>query len=172
MKRIFICISLFLQVSFVSAESKQDTSVNQSKKIGIIMGQTGGAAFHAAAVKEGIDLAVEELKSAGKTIDLLWEDDQTSPAKAVSAVHSLSARGYKLLIGPLWSFQIKAVIPVLRKEKLLSVIPTGASDIIGGPSGSVFNMGPPRAKQLAALLEWFKSHPPGKTIAHSKRRLG
>lgn len=45
-------------------------------QIGVVMGLTGNASFQAAAVKEGIELALEELKAEGKNINLAWAEEQ------------------------------------------------------------------------------------------------
>lgn len=117
----------------------------------MVLGLTGGASIHAAAVQKGLELAKDELVQSGWNVELVYEDDQTQSPRTVSAFQSLIARGFKLFVGPLWDFQIIAARPVLKANNALTMAVTASTDAGGGPGAGVFFMVPPRTWQLKPL---------------------
>ena len=156
----FIYLAFFLSIatlaisslSIAKAELEQP---NSEIRIGAVLGLSGAASYHSDAIRKGIELAVEDLEKAGIKVDVRFEDDQTNPAKTVSAFKFLIAKGYKYFIGPTWSFQAKAIEPVLRANNYFALLPAGSSLINGGASEVFFNLCPRRDKQLAPLKNWI-----------------
>lgn len=130
----------------------------QRLKVAAVLGITGGAAAQAEAVLQGINLAAQELRDDGWDIDLKIEDDQTNPAKTVSAVQGLIARGYWLIVGPMWSFQINAARSTLEQDGVVALVPTSSSDINGGPSEQILNLCPKRRDQKPLVRDWLAQH--------------
>jgi branched-chain amino acid transport system substrate-binding protein len=153
--RICLCTLVFLWASFPRALEASE----KPKKLtfAAVLGLSGYASQHGAAIKNGILLATDKLKRDGWEIDFQLEDDETNSGKTVSAVRSLLARNYGFFIGPTWSFQIKAAEPVLRANNALAITPAGSSTINGGPSDNIFNVCPNRSKQTPVLTGWLKS---------------
>lgn len=135
-------------------------TVLKDKKLSVaaVLGLTGYAAQHAKGMKNGFLLAVDQLKKQGWQVDYKIEDDQTNPAKTVSALHSLLAQDYRFFIGPTWSYQTKAATPILHSSGALAITPGGSSIINGGPNESVFNMCPRRDSQAPLIGNWAKEH--------------
>ncbi|WKZ57586.1 MAG: penicillin-binding protein activator [Bdellovibrionota bacterium] len=129
---------------------------SKSLKVAALLGLTGGAAYHSAGIRKGIELAAEDLKARGWQIDLRYEDDQTNPTKTVSAMQFLSSQGYKSFIGPTWSFQVNAVREIVANNDLVAMVPAGSSEINGGAAQGVFNLCPSRTQQVPYLVEWLK----------------
>jgi branched-chain amino acid transport system substrate-binding protein len=117
---------------------------------------SGDAAIHAGNIRKGIELAEETLKAKGWQLDIRYEDDQTNPAKTVSAMQLLVAQGYRFFIGPTWSFQVNAVRGIAAANDIVAVVPAGSSQINGGGIPGVFNLSVPRGYQLPQLVEWVK----------------
>ena len=151
-----LILIVFILLPLVSNAEKQEP---KKLSFGVVLGLTGLAAEHAGAINNGITLAVENLKKEGWQVDFKIQDDQTVPAKTVSAVQSLLSQGYRFFIGPTWSFQSKAAEPVLRNSNALAFVPGGSSLINGGPSEALFNMCPRRDKQAPIVADWFKKQP-------------
>ncbi len=97
-------------------------------KIGVILPLTGNAATYGVSAKEGIDLALEELNVAQKRkLELVYEDDQCDPEKAVSAAQKLiNIDNVKIIIGHICSSAALAVAPIAEKNKVILFSP-GAS---------------------------------------------
>lgn len=129
---------------------------SKSLKVAALLGLTGGAAYHSAGIRKGIELAAEDLKDRGWKIDLRFEDDQTNPTKTVSAMQFLASQGYELFIGPTWSFQVNAVRGIVVKNDFVVIVPAGSSDINGGPAQGIYNLSPARTQQVPDLIEWLK----------------
>lgn len=155
MNRTLIFFTIFLLCGWPASVGAE---APKTLKVGVVMGLTGGAAFQAHAVKQGLDLAVEQLRAEGWNVDIAFEDDQTNAARTVSAVQSLLAQDYKFLIGPLWSFQLNAVRPILDKSDALALIPTSSSDINGGSSPNIFNFCPRRLDQDKVIEDWSRAN--------------
>lgn len=149
MKKLFILL-LFLCSTSVRAE-------NKNLKVAIILGLTGSATTDAAAIRKGLELAVDQLQQDGWQLDLIWEDDQTNPQKTVSAVQLALAKGYKFFIGPTWSFQVKAVMKIIENAGAVAIIPAGSSEIDGGAATGLFHLFPSRNRQADPLTKWFKN---------------
>lgn len=129
---------------------------SKSLKVAALLGLTGGASHHSAAIRKGIELAAEDLRARGWEIDLRFEDDQTNPTKTVSAMQFLARQGYKLFIGPTWSFQVNAVRGIVAKNDFIAMVPAGSSDINGGAAQGIYNLSPARTQQLPDLVKWLK----------------
>jgi len=108
-----LLVVLFILTSgiLVSAETPS------KKRIGLIASLSGFAAPYGMAVKDGVELAVSEINLAGENIELFIEDDQSDPAKIVSAYRFLKhVKKIDLLIGGSW--WIRSVIQITEKDRV------------------------------------------------------
>ena len=108
-------------------------------KAAAVLGLSGSAAYHAQAIRRGLEIAAKELRAEGWDVELKFEDDQTNPAQTASSMHYLLSGGYRFFVGPTWSFQVNAVRAVLASQDAVALIPAGSSDINGGLIEGVFN---------------------------------
>ena len=90
------------------------SSDSDTFKIGGIGPTTGDAAIYGTAVKNGIQLAVDEINAAGgingKQIEYKFEDDQADSEKSVNAYNTLKDWGMQALIGTTTSTPCTAVV--------------------------------------------------------------
>jgi|GEM_PF-861434 len=128
----------------------------EALKAAAVLGLSGSAAYHAQAIRRGLEMAAKELETEGWDVRLKFEDDQTNPAKTASAMHFLLSRGYRFFIGPTWSFQVNAVRAILASKDAVALVPAGSSEINGGAIEGVFNLCPPRTKQQHPVAAWLK----------------
>ena len=97
------------------------------QKIGAIMSMSGDLASYGENEKTAAELAVSEvnaiLLAAGETwyVELVVEDTQTKPDICLQKVESLNARGIKLLVGPLSSGEVGAIMSYCNAEKILAI---------------------------------------------------
>ena len=145
----------FALLPTLAVKGENFTQEKKTLKIGAILALTGYAAIHGNNIKHGLELAKADLESQGWHVDLAVEDDNTQSAKTISAIYSLNSRGYKLFIGPTWSFQVDSAIPVLEKQNAISYCPSTSSTVVGQKSKNVFHGVSFGVRQLKPLVAWL-----------------
>lgn len=99
--------------------------------IGGIGPLTGGAAVYGNAVKNGAQLAVNEINAAGgingMTLELNFQDDEHDAEKSVNAYNKLKDEGMKLLVGTVTSAPCVAVSAEAAKDNMFLLTPSGSS---------------------------------------------
>ncbi len=119
-----------------SADSNADASVDSvdftgTMVIGGIGPVTGGAAVYGNAVKNGIQLAVDEINAAGGVngikLELNFQDDEHNEEKAVNAYNTLKDKDMKLLIGTVTSNPCVAVAAETVKDNMFQLTPSGSA---------------------------------------------
>ena len=90
---------------------------------------TGGAAIYGNAVKNGAELAVEEINAEGGDIQfkVIFEDDEHNPEKAVSAYNALKDAGIQLSLGAVTSKPGEAIAPLLEEDHIFALTPSASS---------------------------------------------
>lgn len=94
--------------------------------LGVLVPQTGQAAFFGDRVLKGIQLAVLAYNTgnpAGRA-EIVVHDTEGSPEKAAAGLQELSAKGVVAVIGPLLSREVEALAPVLAKVQVPVFTPT------------------------------------------------
>jgi branched-chain amino acid transport system substrate-binding protein len=112
---------------------------NEQIIIGAVVSQTGYAAVDGMNIKNGMDLAVADLKKQGVDVKIVYEDDGTDPKQTVSAVNKLIAtEKLDAMVGPIWSFLIDAALPVINQNKIVTFVPSASSEVVNGKSPYIF----------------------------------
>lgn len=100
-------------------------------KIGGIGPVTGGAAIYGQAVKNGIQIAVDEINAAGgiggTQIEYKFEDDEHDAEKAVNAYNTLKDWGMQMLVGAVTSNPSIAVSEKTKEDNLFQLTPSGSA---------------------------------------------
>ncbi|MGN0406550.1 MAG: ABC transporter substrate-binding protein [Bariatricus sp.] len=100
-------------------------------KIGGIGPVTGGAAVYGQAVKNGAELAVEEINAAGGIngvqVEFKFEDDEHDAEKAVNAYNNLKDWGMQALLGTVTSAPCVAVGEVANQDNMFLLTPSGTA---------------------------------------------
>ena len=104
-------------------------------KIGSIGPVTGAAALYGEAVKNGAQLAVDEINAAGgiagAKIDFKFEDDEHDPEKSVNAYNTLKDWGMQILMGTVTTNPCIAVTEKTAADKMFQITPSASSqDVI------------------------------------------
>ncbi len=119
-----------------STDANADASVDSgdftgTMVIGGIGPVTGGAAVYGNAVKNGIQLAVDEINAAGGVngikLELNFQDDEHNEEKAVNAYNTLKDKDMKLLIGTVTSNPCVAVAAETVKDNMFQLTPSGTA---------------------------------------------
>ena len=100
-------------------------------KLGLIQSMTGIAAEDGTAIVQGVQLAVEDVNAEGKIeIELLTEDDQTTPKETVSAFKKLSSENVDAIIGATWDFTSNSILGLAGAEKMVLLNPCTLPEIL------------------------------------------
>lgn len=131
-------------------------------KIGMMLHLTGDAASWGQAVKNGIDLAFDEIKNEkinGKTIELVFEDDRCDAATAVSAFQKLTqVDGIKITGATVCSGVVLAIAPIVEKENSLHLSAGASNDTISEAGDYIFRIWPSDTFEVTKLSEFAFDH--------------
>ena len=140
MKKVLaLVLALGLTISLVACGNKNNESTNASSgtekqltfKVGGIGPVTGGAAIYGQAVRNGIQIAVDEINSKGGingfNVDFHFEDDEHDSEKAINAYNSLKDWGMQMLIGTTTSSPCIAVADRTKKDGMFQITPSGSA---------------------------------------------
>ncbi|MBP5152301.1 MAG: ABC transporter substrate-binding protein [Lachnospiraceae bacterium] len=113
-------------------------------KIGGIGPITGGAAVYGLAVKNSIQIAVDEINAAGGIngyqIDYRFEDDELDSEKSLNAYNTLKDWGMNILVGTVTSGCCVAVTPETANDNMFQITPSGSSADILKDNDNVFQV--------------------------------
>lgn len=111
--------------------STDGTATGGKLVIGGIGPITGAAAVYGNAVKNGAQLAVNEINAAGgvngMTLELNFQDDEHDAEKSVNAYNTLKDAGMKLLVGTVTSAPCIAVSAEAAKDNMFLLTPSGSA---------------------------------------------
>lgn len=100
-------------------------------KIGGIGPLTGDASSYGISVKQGSQVAIDEINAAGgvngKKLELVFEDDVNDAEKAVSAYNKIMDQGVTALVGAVTSGCSIAVSDESVKDGILQITPSGSA---------------------------------------------
>jgi branched-chain amino acid transport system substrate-binding protein len=142
MKKIFVRIFL---ISLLLVGCKPEP------RIGVIAPLTGEGANYGRSVKEGVELAVDEINSSNqleRPLKVVFEDDKMDPKEGVSAINKLiSIDKVPVIIGPFGSSIVLSVAPIAEKNKTVIISASATADQIRDAGDYVFRITPPNSKQ-------------------------
>ena len=133
-KALSLVLAAALAVTALSGCGKKaetDTVSENTLVIGGIGPLTGAAATYGNAVKNGAELAVEEINAAGGVngmmLKIAFEDDEHDAEKSVNAYNTLKDKGMKLLLGTVTSVPCVAVADKTKEDNMFQITPSGSS---------------------------------------------
>ena len=138
-KALALVLALGLTVSLVAcgnnSSANADSGANTTKELTFKVGGTGpvtgGAAIYGQAVRNGIQIAVDEINANGGIngfkVDYRFEDDEHNQEKAVNAYNSLKDWGMQMLIGTTTSAPCIAVAAKTSADGMFQITPSGSA---------------------------------------------
>ncbi len=139
----FIVFVLALSV-FISgcdkAATKEEAQKDEVIKIGAPLSLTGKLASFGEDIRDGINMAVDEINQERKVkIEIIYEDTQSEAVEAVSAVKKLTEiDNVNIILGPVRSSNILAVAPLTEAKKVIMLTSIGSSIEITDAGDYVF----------------------------------
>ena len=137
---VFILV-LVISIGILGCAKKEEEK--KEIKIGVITALTGPGAKYGESSKRGIDLAVEDANSSGgitgMKVTAIYEDYQTDPKLAVSAIQKLiTTRNVFVIIGAAGSSEILAMAPIAEKNKVILFAPSASAPAITQAGDFIF----------------------------------
>ena len=126
-----------------AAETKAEGASEGTFVIGGSGPLTGSAAIYGNAVKNGAQIAVDEINAnggiGGHQISWIFQDDEADPEKAVNAYNQLKDDGMQMFVGTTTSGACMSVISLTEADNMFQITPSGTTADITKPE-NVFRM--------------------------------
>lgn len=147
----FISVMLVAAMAVTALTGYGSNSGSSSKKdadkyyIGGIGPTTGATAIYGTAVKNGAQIAVDEINAAGgingKQIEYRFEDDQNDAEKSVNAYNTLKDWGMQMLVGTTTTAPCIAVAGKTASDNMFQITPSAsAPDVLSSGNGNIFQV--------------------------------
>lgn len=174
-----IAVVVLIAGVYLYERNEPATSSEGPIRIGAVVSFTGIAASYGEPARNAMQLAVEEINANGgidgRQVELVAEDDQTKPEKALSAFRKLtSVDRVDAVIGGNFDFTTAPLFPVADAEQIAFISP-GNLRIPGGlePSGQSFVLMPDFAKVVRETRTYLEAHETKKiAVVHFKSAFG
>jgi len=113
--------------------------------IGGIGPTTGATAIYGTAVKNGAQIAVDEINAAGgingKQIEYRFEDDQNDAEKSVNAYNTLKDWGMQMLVGTTTTSPCIAVAGKTASDNMFQITPSASAPaVLSSGNGNIFQV--------------------------------
>src|SRR5664280_2713076 len=142
------------------SEPAKPAAAKEPIKFGVIGAYTGPNAKPGQSMKQGVQLAVDEINTAGgvggQMIGPIFEDDASVPAQSVSATEKLVTKDeVRFLIGTFNSATTLADMKVIDREKIPMLVPIAvAIDITESGNKWVFRNSATNPMQAEQLMNY------------------
>ena len=147
----FISVMLVAAMAVTALTGCGSNAGSSSKKdadkyyIGGIGPTTGATAIYGTAVKNGAQIAVDEINAAGgingKQIEYRFEDDQNDAEKAVNAYNTLKDWGMQMLVGTTTTAPCIAVAGKTASDNMFQITPSASAPVVlSSGNGNIFQV--------------------------------
>ena len=147
----FISVMLVAAMAVTALTGCGSKSGSSSKKdadkyyIGGIGPTTGATAIYGTAVKNGAQIAVDEINAAGgingKQIEYRFEDDQNDAEKSVNAYNTLKDWGMQMLVGTTTTSPCIAVAGKTASDNMFQITPSASAPaVLSSGNGNIFQV--------------------------------
>ena len=172
MKKV-LAIMLAVVMVFAFAACGKDATVVGTKdgkvlvKIGCTGPLTGGAAIYGQAVKNGAEIALEEVNalSSDYVFEFKMEDDTHDPEKAENAYNALVDWGMNVMMGSVTSAPGEVTAADVYKDRFFYLTPSASSANVTDGKDNVFQMCFSDPGQGAGSAQYIAEHFAGAKVA-------
>lgn len=167
MKKLFATVLVFAMVLCMFAGCNSGSNGGSERiKIGGIGPLTGGAAIYGNAVKNAMEIAVEEVNAKGGVqFELNFQDDAHDAESSVNAYGILMDWGMQVLVGPVTSTPAAAVAPEAEADGVFMLTPSASSVKVIENKTHVFQMCFSDPNQGVGAAYYMSEHHVGGSVA-------
>ena len=167
MKKFFCMMMAVLMVLAMTAcggEPPPTPSQDETEtiRIGGIGPLSGGYANYGFSVKNGAQLAVDEINAAGgingKQVELSFQDSQADPESAVNAYGKLMDWGMQVSLGGVLSGETASIVAAAREDNIMLITPSGSADKCIDGNSRAFRVCFYDSFQGAAAAQYIKNN--------------
>ena len=167
MKKFFCMMMAVLMVLAMTACGGEKTPTpNQDEtetiRIGGIGPLSGGYANYGFSVKNGAQLAVDEINAAGgingKQVELSFQDSQADPESDVNAYGKLMDWGMQVSLGGVLSGETASIVAAAREDNIMLITPSGSADKCIDGNSRAFRVCFYDSFQGAAAAQYIKNN--------------
>lgn len=167
MKKFFCMMMAVLMVLAMTAcggENPPTPSQDETEtiRIGGIGPLSGGYANYGFSVKNGAQLAVDEINAAGgingKQVELSFQDSQADPESAVNAYGKLMDWGMQVSLGGVLSGETASIVAAAREDNIMLITPSGSADKCIDGNSRAFRVCFYDSFQGAAAAQYIKNN--------------
>ncbi len=135
-------------------------------KIGGTGPLTGGAAIYGNAVKNGAQIAADEINAAGAIkVEVKYEDDTHDAEKAVNAYNALKDWGMQISMGAVTSKPCEAMAAENFADRIFALTPSASAVAVTAGKDNVFQMCFVDPNQGSASAQYISDKNLGKKVA-------
>lgn len=149
-----IIVSMFVMlitVLFIGGCAEQDVQTPQKEapalKVGFIGPLTGDAAYVGIPIMQGVQLAVEELRTQGTTIEAFYEDGKCNGRDALTAYQKLTQIDGVTAVIVTCSPELLSIASAAEGDHVLVLSPSATAPSITTAGDHVFRLSPSDAQQ-------------------------
>lgn len=151
-------IPIAIGILFSACNNKTDTI-----KIGSTLDLTGPNAVYGEQVRQGLDLAIDEVNKGGgiggMQVEIKYLDSKSDAKTAVTNTQQLiSVNGSKILIGEISSSATQAMIPVVEQNKAFLFAPASSSPKLTNISKSFARNWPSDVAEAGSAAQFAKTN--------------
>lgn len=163
---IVLIMGVFLAACSSSSSTKGSEGGEKDTKtieIGAIFPLTGAGASYGEMYKQGVDLAVEEINTAGgingKQLSVIYEDGRAEPKTSVQAMQTLAAKDTPLILSA-YTGATLSILPTAERNKITVINGGGQGDELAGASPYLFNTIPLLGLEVEVLTKYLSEELP------------
>ena len=160
-----IVIGLIIVIALVLGSNKKPNTSDKVIRIGAPLSLSGVASQDGENIKNGMELAKQELAAKGTTVEILYQDDKTDTKETVSAINYLISQKVDGVVGPTWSFLVEAGLPILEAHGITAVLPATTSEVVTTGKENSFELAPKNAFKEVQITKYLQDNPDKKRIA-------
>ncbi len=157
---IGFAIGLTAALAITLALFQQEVMGSDEIAIGAALPLSGAVSYYGQDSKRGIDLAVDEINTAGgingQRVRVIYEDTQGQGTRAVSAIRALlDVQNVPAVIGGGTSTETLSMAPIAERSQRVLISPVSSASKISQSGSYIFRSVPSDGAQAVNLAEWI-----------------
>ena len=144
---------IILVVLFTNKNAPVASTTPTTFKVGAVLSLTGYGAHDSESIKNGLELAKDDLIAKGINVTIDYQDDKTDPKQTVASFAYFGTQRPDVVVGPIWSYLVDAAVPVIEQNKIVTFTPSATSEYIQVSSAYLFQGAPKNMLMVPSLVE-------------------